>query len=89
MSKQMPQQVAGISTDQLKSYIERIEDLEESKREVAEHIKDVFYEAKSAGYDPKIMRIIIRLRKMDKDDVDEQETMLSLYKQALGMEIAA
>lgn len=85
----MPEQVAGISSDQLKSFIERIEDLEESKREVAEHIKDVFYEAKSAGYDPKIMRMVIRQRKMDSEEVNEQETMLDLYKQALGMSIAA
>lgn len=85
----MPEQVAGISSDQLKSFIERIEDLEENKREVAEHIKDVFYEAKSAGYDPKIMRIVLRQRKMDSEEVNEQETMLDLYKQALGMSIAA
>lgn len=85
----MAEQVAGISAGQLKSFIERIEDLEESKREVSEHIKDVFYEAKSAGYDPKIMRMVIRQRKMDSEEVSEQETMLDLYKQALGMSIAA
>ncbi|HWK45019.1 MAG TPA: DUF2312 domain-containing protein [Stellaceae bacterium] len=77
--------VAGIAGDQLRSYIERIERLEEEKRALAEDIKEVFAEAKGTGFDTKIMRQIIRIRKMDKDDLDEQETLLDIYKRALGM----
>ncbi len=77
--------VGGISGDRLKSFIERIERLEEEKAALAADIKDVFAEAKGNGFDTKIMRQILKIRKMDKDDVDEQETLLDLYKQALGM----
>jgi len=77
--------VGGISGERLKSCIERIERLEEEKAALAADIKDVFAEAKGNGFDTKIMRQILKIRKMDKDDVDEQETLLDLYKQALGM----
>lgn len=77
--------VAGIAGDRLKSFIERIERLEEEKRALAEDIKEVFAEAKGTGFDTKIMRQIIRIRKMDKDELDEQETLLDVYKRALGM----
>ena len=77
--------VAGIAGDRLKSFIERIERLEEEKRALAEDIKEVFAEAKGTGFDTKIMRQIIKIRKMDKDDLDEQETLLDIYKRALGM----
>ncbi|MBV9521886.1 MAG: DUF2312 domain-containing protein [Alphaproteobacteria bacterium] len=78
-------EVGGIAGDRLKSFIERIERLEEEKRALADDIKEVFAEAKGTGFDTKIMRQIIRLRKMDKDDLDEQETLLDVYKRALGM----
>ena len=77
--------VAGVAGDRLKSFIERIERLEEEKRALAEDIKEVYAEAKGTGFDTKIMRQLIKLRKMDKDDLDEQETLLDLYKRALGM----
>lgn len=77
--------VGGIAGDRLKSFIERIERLEEEKRALAEDIKEVFSEAKSTGFDTAIMRQIIKIRKMDKDDLDEQETLLDTYKRALGM----
>lgn len=77
--------VGGIAGDQLRSYIERIERLEEEKKALAEDIKEVFAEAKANGFDVKIMRQIIKLRKMDKDDRDEIETLLELYRRALGM----
>jgi uncharacterized protein (UPF0335 family) len=77
--------VAGIAGDRLRSFIERIERLEEEKRALADDIKEVFAEAKGAGFDTKIMRQIIKIRKMDKDDLDEQETLLDVYKRALGM----
>jgi uncharacterized protein (UPF0335 family) len=78
-------EVGGIAGEQLRSFIERIERLEEEKRALADDIKDVYAEAKGSGFDTKIMRQIIRIRRMDKDDVDEQETLLDLYKRALGM----
>jgi uncharacterized protein (UPF0335 family) len=77
--------VGGIAGERLKSLIERIERLEEEKRVLSEDIKEVYAEAKGVGLDPKIMRQIIRIRKRDKDDLDEEETLLDLYKRALGM----
>ena len=77
--------VAGVAGDRLKSFIERIERLEEEKRALAEDIKEVYAEAKGTGFDTKIMRQVIRLRRMDKDDLDEQESLLDVYKRALGM----
>ena len=75
----------GIAGDRLKSLIERIERLEEEKRTLGEDIKEVYAEAKGTGFEPKIMRQIIKLRKMDKEEVDEEESLLDLYKRALGM----
>jgi uncharacterized protein (UPF0335 family) len=77
--------VGGIAGDRLKSFIERIERLEEERRTLSADIKEVYAEAKGTGFDTKIMRQLIRLRKMDKDDLDEQETLLDVYKRALGM----
>ena len=77
--------VGGIAGERLRSFIERIERLEEEKRTLAEDIKEVFAEAKGSGFDTKIMRQIIKIRRMDKDDLDDQETLLDIYKRALGM----
>ena len=77
--------VGGIAGTQLKSFIERIERLEEEKRALGEDIKEVFAEAKGTGFEPKIMRQILKIRKMDKDEHDEQESLLDIYKRALGM----
>ena len=77
--------VGGIAGERLKSLIERIERLEEEKHVLAEDIKEVYAEAKGTGFDPKIMRHIIRIRKRDKDELDEEETLLDIYKRALGM----
>jgi uncharacterized protein (UPF0335 family) len=77
--------VGGVAGAQLKSLIERIERLEEEKRALGEDIKEVFAEAKSSGFEPKIMRQIIKIRKMDKDEHDEQESLLDVYMRALGM----
>ena len=77
--------VGGVAGEQLKSFIERIERLEEEKRALAEDIKEVYAEAKGTGFDTKIMRQLIKLRKLDKDDLDEQETLLDVYKRAIGM----
>ncbi|WP_138064770.1 DUF2312 domain-containing protein [Azospirillum sp. SYSU D00513] len=77
--------VGGIAADRLKSFVERIERLEEEKRGLQEDVKEVYAEAKGTGFDVKIIRQIIRLRKMDKADRQEQEALLDLYKEALGM----
>ena len=77
--------VGGIAGDRLKSFVERIERLEEERRALGNDIKEVYAEAKGTGFDPKIMRQVIRLRRMDKDDLDEQESLLDVYKRALGM----
>lgn len=71
--------------DRLKLLIERVERLNEEKKGIADDIKDVFAEAKAVGYDTKIMREIIRLRKMKPDDLREFEAVLDIYKTALGM----
>ncbi|HSK41134.1 MAG TPA: DUF2312 domain-containing protein [Arenibaculum sp.] len=81
----MADDVGGIAADRLRSFIERIERLEEEKKGLQDDIKDVYAEAKGTGFDIKIMRQIIRLRKMEKDDLQEQEELLALYKAALGM----
>ncbi len=77
--------VGGVAGAQLKSLIERIERLEEEKRALGEDIKEVYAEAKGTGFEPKIMRQIIKIRKMDQDEHDEQESLLDVYKRALGM----
>ncbi len=74
----------GVDAGRLKSLIQRIEKLEEEKANIANDIKEVFSEAKSAGYDVKILRQVIRIRKMDKADRDEMDELLELYLNALG-----
>lgn len=78
--------VGGIAGDHLRSFVERIERLEEEKKGIAEDIKDVYAELKGTGFDPKIVRALIRLRKMEDHDRLEQEEILDLYKRAIGME---
>jgi uncharacterized protein (UPF0335 family) len=75
----------GVSADQLRHIIERIEREENSKREIAEGIKDIYTEAKSNGFDAKAIRKIVALRRMDKDKRAEEEAILDTYKAALGM----
>ena len=78
-------EVGGIAADQLASYVERIERLEEEKANLMADIKEVYGEAKALGYDVKILRQIIRLRKMEDHERTEQEEILEVYKRALGM----
>lgn len=75
----------GVARDQLRSFVERIERLEEEKKTISDDIKDVYGEAKGTGYDAKVMRKIIALRKQDQAERQEQEAILDLYMQALGM----
>jgi uncharacterized protein (UPF0335 family) len=77
--------VGGVAADQLRSVIERIERLEEEKKALADDIKDVYAEAKGNGFDTKIIRKIISMRKRDRAELDEEETVLELYLRALGM----
>lgn len=77
--------VGGVAADQLKSIIERVERLEEEKAGLAADVRDVFAEAKGNGFDVKILRQIIKLRKLETSERDEQEHLLDLYKAALGM----
>lgn len=75
----------GIAAAQLKAFVERIERLEEEKKALADDVKDVYGEAKANGFDTKILRQVIRLRKQDRAEREEQEALLDLYLQALGM----
>ncbi len=75
----------GVAGDHLKSFIERIERLEEEKKALADDIRDVYSEAKANGFEVKIMRQIVKIRKMDKDELDEQQALLDTYLLALGM----
>ena len=77
--------MADASDDRLRLLIERVERLEEEKKGIGDDIKDVYNEAKATGYDAKIMRQIVRLRKMQPDDRKEMEAILDLYKAALGL----
>lgn len=74
-----------VSAGELRQFIERIERLEQEKKDIAEQIKEVYAEAKGRGYDTKAMRSVISLRKRDKDDIAEQEAVIAMYKEALGM----
>ena len=77
--------VGGIAADRLRSIIERVERMEEERKGLAGDIKDIFTEAKSAGFDVKVIRQIIRIRKQDPAEVEEQETLLSIYRRAIGL----
>lgn len=78
-------EIGGIAADRLQSLIERIERLEEEKAGILSDIRDVFAEAKGAGFDVKIMRVILKLRKMNAADRDEQELLVDTYRKALNI----
>ena len=75
----------AVTADELRQLIERYERLEAEKADIAENQKEVMAEAKGRGYDTKVMRKVIALRKRDKDDIAEEEAILEMYKAALGM----
>lgn len=77
--------IGGISAQRLKSFIERVERLEEEKAALAGDIREVYAEAKSAGFDVKVLRQVVRLRKLDKADRQQQEALLETYLRALDM----
>ena len=77
----------NVTDDRLRLLIERVERLEEEKKGIADDIRDVYAEAKAVGYDAKIMREIVKLRKMKPDHRAERDAILELYKSALGMDL--
>ena len=79
-------EAGGIAGERLRSLIERIERLEEERATIAADIREIYAEGKAAGFDVRIMRRVIRLRKMEKAERDEQETLLDLYLRAIGMD---
>ena len=83
MTEEQTTDVGGIAADRLRSLIERIERLEEEKKAIASDIRDIYAEAKGAGFDVKIMKTIIKLRKMNAADRDEQDMLLDTYRRAL------
>ena len=83
--EQSTNQIGGIAADALRQCIERIERLEEEKKALSDDIKDVYGQAKSQGFDPKIIRQIVRLRKVERSEREETEQLLELYMAAIGM----
>ena len=75
----------GIAAERLRSIVDRIERLEEERKALGGDIRDIFAEAKSAGFDVKVLRQLIRVRRQEAADVEEQETLLDVYRRALGM----
>jgi uncharacterized protein (UPF0335 family) len=75
----------GIAADRLRSIVERIERLEEERKALSGDIRDIYAEAKSAGFDVKVLRQLIRVRRQEPGDVEEQESLLDVYRHALGM----
>lgn len=76
---------SGVARDQLRAFIERIERLEEEKKAIADDIKEIYAEAKGNGFDTKVLRQVVRIRKQDQHERAEQEAILDLYMHALGM----
>ncbi len=76
---------SGFAKEQLRSFVERVERLDEERSALTADIREVYSEAKGLGFDTKIMRQVVRMRKLDKADFQEQEAMLDLYLSALGM----
>ncbi len=74
-----------VTAEELRQFIERFERLEMEKKDIADQQKEVMAEAKGRGYDTKVLRKVIALRKRDRDDIAEEEAVLEMYKQALGM----
>lgn len=81
----MTDQSYQVSADELRQFIERVERLEQEKKDIAEQVKEVMAEAKGRGYSVKVMRTIISLRRRNADDIAETEAILEMYKQAMGM----
>lgn len=81
----MDDQAYSVAADELRQFIEQYEQLEAEKKDITERQKEVMAEAKARGYDTKVMKKIVALRKRDRDDIAEEEAILEMYKSALGM----
>ena len=79
---------SGVARDQLRAFIERIERLEEEKKAIADDIKEIYAEAKGNGFDTKVLRQVVKIRKMDQHERAEADAILDLYLHALGMAIS-
>ena len=88
MAKQPTVSTDSVAQDQLRAFIERIERMEEEKKAIADDIKEIYAEAKANGFDTKVLRQIVRIRKQDHAERMEQEALLELYMTALGMSTA-
>ena len=83
---EMPEaKTGGVAADRLRSLVERIERLQEERKALGADVRDIFTEAKSAGFDPKVLRALIRIRAMEAAEVEEMESLLDVYRHALGM----
>lgn len=78
-------QWGNVSAERLRSIVERIERLEDERKAIGQDVKDIYVESKSAGFEPKVIRQLIRLRKMEPAEVEEAETLLDVYRRALGV----
>ena len=85
MNEYSPDASYRVTADELRQFIERFERLEMEKKDIADQQKEVMAEAKARGYDTKVMRKIVALRRRDQSDIAEEEAVLDMYKQALGM----
>jgi uncharacterized protein (UPF0335 family) len=85
MDDQVTEQSYRVTADELRQFIERLERLDSEKKDIADQQKEVMAEAKGRGYDTKVMRKVIAMRKRDKEDLAEEEAVLDMYKEALGM----
>ncbi len=85
MDDQVTEQSYRVTADELRQFIERFERLESEKKDIADQQKEVMAEAKGRGYDTKVLRKVIALRKRDKEDLAEEEAVMDMYKEALGM----
>ena len=88
MAKQQTVSTDSVAQDQIRAFIERIERMEEEKKAIADDIKEIYAEAKGNGFDTKVLRQIVRIRKQDHAERMEQEALLELYMTALGMSTA-
>lgn len=85
MTEDAPSDVTRITRDELRAFIERYERLEQEKKDIADGQKEIMAEAKGRGYDTKVLRKIVAIRKRDPQDISEEEAILEIYKEALGM----
>lgn len=86
MSDEISDTSYRVTADELRQFIERLERLDQEKKDLSEQSKEVMAEAKSRGYDTKVIRKVIALRKREPDDIAEEEAVLEMYKEALGMQ---